>query len=170
MIAFISPFCVTRYSCNAGGGAHIRVTFQVDADGLLSVSAMEKSTGVQASIQVKPSYGLTENEIASMLTASMTHARDDISARKLAEQKVDGLRVLESLAGALAEDAALLSEDEQQAITAAQAALREAIAGSDAERIAEEIKQLDQVTQNFAAQRMDKSIRQALTGHSVDEV
>jgi len=166
----LARFALRGIPAMPAGGAHIRVTFQVDADGLLSVSAMEKSTGVQASIQVKPSYGLTENEIASMLTASMTHARDDISARKLAEQKVDGLRVLESLAGALAEDAALLSEDEQQAITAAQAALREAIAGSDAERIAEEIKQLDQVTQNFAAQRMDKSIRQALTGHSVDEV
>ncbi|WP_241649887.1 Fe-S protein assembly chaperone HscA [Rosenbergiella collisarenosi] len=166
----LARFALRGIPAMPAGGAHIRVTFQVDADGLLSVTAMEKSTGVEASIQVKPSYGLTENEIATMLTDSMTHARDDISARKLAEQKVDGLRVLESLAGALAEDAALLSQDEQQAINAAQTELRNAVAGSDAERIADGIKQLDQVTQNFAAQRMDKSIRQALTGHSVDEV
>lgn len=166
----LARFALRGIPAMPAGGAHIRVTFQVDADGLLSVSAMEKSTGVEASIQVKPSYGLTENEIATMLTDSMTHARDDISARKVAEQKVDGLRVLESLDGALAEDAALLSEEEQQAISSAQAALREALAGSDAQPIAEAIKQLDQVTQNFAAQRMDKSIRQALTGHSVDEV
>ncbi|WP_241592032.1 Fe-S protein assembly chaperone HscA [Rosenbergiella epipactidis] len=166
----LARFALRGIPAMPAGGAHIRVTFQVDADGLLSVSAMEKSTGVEASIQVKPSYGLTENEIATMLTDSMTHARDDISARKVAEQKVDGLRVLESLDGALAEDAALLSEEEQQAISSAQAALCEALAGSDAQPIAEAIKQLDQVTQNFAAQRMDKSIRQALTGHSVDEV
>ncbi|MBT0723822.1 Fe-S protein assembly chaperone HscA [Rosenbergiella sp. S61] len=166
----LARFALRGIPAMPAGGAHIRVTFQVDADGLLSVSAMEKSTGVEASIQVKPSYGLTENEIASMLTDSMTHARDDISARKLAEQKVDGLRVLESLDGALAEDAALLSEEEQQAISLAQKVLREAIAGSEAQPIAEAIKQLDQVTQNFAAQRMDKSIRRALTGHSVDEV
>jgi len=166
----LARFALRGIPAMPAGGAHIRVTFQVDADGLLSVSAMEKSTGVEASIQVKPSYGLTENEIATMLTDSMTHARDDISARKVAEQKVDGLRVLESLDGALAEDAALLSEEEQQAISLAQATLREALAGSDAQPIADAIKQLDQVTQNFAAQRMDKSIRQALTGHSVDEV
>ncbi len=166
----LARFALRGIPAMPAGGAHIRVTFQVDADGLLSVSAMEKSTGVEASIQVKPSYGLTENEIATMLTDSMTHARDDISARKLAEQKVDGLRVLESLEGALAEDASLLSEEEQQAISSAQAVLREALGGSDAQPIAEAIKQLDQVTQNFAAQRMDKSIRQALTGHSVDEV
>ncbi|WP_241569643.1 Fe-S protein assembly chaperone HscA [Rosenbergiella collisarenosi] len=166
----LARFALRGIPAMPAGGAHIRVTFQVDADGLLSVTAMEKSTGVEASIQVKPSYGLTENEIATMLTDSMTHARDDISARKLAEHKVDGLRVLESLAGALAEDAALISQDEQQAINAAQTELRNAVAGSDAERIADGIKQLDQVTQNFAAQRMDKSIRQALTGHSVDEV
>ncbi|WP_241608943.1 Fe-S protein assembly chaperone HscA [Rosenbergiella australiborealis] len=166
----LARFALRGIPAMPAGGAHIRVTFQVDADGLLSVSAMEKSTGVEASIQVKPSYGLTENEIATMLTDSMTHARDDISARKLAEQKVDGLRVLESLAGALAEDAALLSDNEQHAIHAAQNILRDALAGNDVESIAEAIKQLDQVTQNFAAQRMDKSIRQALTGHSVDEV
>lgn len=152
------------------GGAHIRVTFQVDADGLLSVTAMEKSTGVEASIQVKPSYGLTENEIATMITDSMTYARDDVAARKLAEQKVDGLRVLESLDGALKEDSALLSADELQQIRDAQDSLRVAVEGNDEALIAAGIKLLDQVTQEFAARRMDNSIRRALTGHSVDEV
>ncbi|QKJ88231.1 Chaperone protein HscA [Paramixta manurensis] len=152
------------------GGAHIRVTFQVDADGLLSVTAMEKSTGVEASIQVKPSYGLTENEIAGMITDSMTHAQQDISARMLAEQKVDGLRVLESLDGALAEDAGLLNDEERAAIGQAQQALRDAVAGEDTDTIAAAIKKLDKVTQDFAARRMDESIRRALAGHSVDEV
>ena len=152
------------------GGAHIRVTFQVDADGLLSVTAMEKSTGVEASIQVKPSYGLTENEIASMITDSMVWAQQDVAARKLAEQKVEGLRVLESLEGALAEDAALLSEAERHAIQQAQRQLQEAIRGDEADTISAAVKQLDKVTQDFAARRMDNSVRRALAGHSVDEV
>ncbi|AUX94414.1 Fe-S protein assembly chaperone HscA [Mixta gaviniae] len=152
------------------GGAHIRVTFQVDADGLLSVTAMEKSTGVEASIQVKPSYGLTENEIASMITDSMVWAQQDVAARKLAEQKVEGLRVLESLEGALAEDAALLSEAERHAIQQAQRQLQEAIRGDEADTISAAVKQLNKVTQDFAARRMDNSVRRALAGHSVDEV
>lgn len=152
------------------GGAHIRVTFQVDADGLLSVTAMEKSTGVEAAIQVKPSFDLNENEIAQMITDSISHAQGDIAARRLAEEKVDGLRVLESLQGALAEDAHLLSEQEAQAIAAAQAALRNALDGSDAVAISTAVKQLDKSTQDFAARRMDDSIRRALAGHSVDEV
>jgi molecular chaperone HscA len=152
------------------GGAHIRVTFQVDADGLLSVTAMEKSTGVEASIQVKPSYGLSDNEIAHMIKDSMTHASGDINARRLAEQRVDAARVLESLQGALAEDAALLSKEESDAITLAVAALQHAMQGEDPAAIEEAIKHVDEQTQEFAARRMDNSIRQALAGHSVDEV
>ncbi|RWR02982.1 chaperone protein HscA [[Pantoea] beijingensis] len=152
------------------GGAHIRVTFQVDADGLLSVTAMEKSTGIESSIQVKPSYGLTEGEIASMITDSMSNAQSDIQARMLAEQKVDGLRVLESVDGALAEDAQLLSHEELARIIEAQHKLRDSINGDDVNTIASAIKKLDNVTQDFAARRMDESIRRALAGHSVDEV
>ncbi|QHM72060.1 Fe-S protein assembly chaperone HscA [Mixta intestinalis] len=152
------------------GGAHIRVTFQVDADGLLSVTAMEKSTGVEASIQVKPSYGLTESEIASMITDSMDYAQQDVVARKLAEQRVEGLRVLESLEGALAEDASLLSAEELEAIQQAQRQLQDAIRGDEANTISAAVKQLDKVTQDFAARRMDNSVRRALAGHSVDEV
>ncbi|ARZ00190.1 Fe-S protein assembly chaperone HscA [Yersinia ruckeri] len=152
------------------GGAHIRVTFQVDADGLLSVSAMEKSTGVEASIQVKPSYGLSDDEIATMIKDSMANAKEDITARKLAEQQVDASRVLESLQGALAQDAALLSEQESVAIAAAVAVLQQSMLGSDPVAIETAVKSLDAQTQDFAARRMDASIRRALAGHSVDEV
>ncbi|WP_145564666.1 Fe-S protein assembly chaperone HscA [Yersinia aldovae] len=152
------------------GGAHIRVTFQVDADGLLSVTAMEKSTGVEASIQVKPSYGLSDDEIANMIKDSMANAQSDIGARKLAEQQVEASRVLESLQGALAEDAALLSEQESTAIAQAMAALQQQMQCTDPYAIEAAIKALDAQTQDFAARRMDASIRRALAGHSVDEV
>lgn len=151
-------------------GAHIRVTFQVDADGLLSVTAMEKSTGVEASIQVKPSYGLSDSEIAGMIKDSMANAQSDVGARKLAEQRVEAARVLESLQGALATDAALLSEAESQAIAAATQALQQAVQGENPAAIEDAIKTLDAQTQDFAARRMDASIRRALAGHSVDEV
>ncbi|UNH23275.1 Fe-S protein assembly chaperone HscA [Moellerella wisconsensis] len=152
------------------GGANIRVTFQVDADGLLSVSAMEKSTGVQASIQVKPSYGLTDQEIAGMIKDSMSNAQDDLTARRLAEQKVEAARVLESLTRALEQDAHLLSKEEQVAIDQAANNLIETVQGTDPVAIEHSIKLLDKQTQNFAARRMDDSIRQALSGHSVDEI
>ncbi|OAT35166.1 Fe-S protein assembly chaperone HscA [Proteus myxofaciens] len=154
----------------AAGGAHIRVTFQVDADGLLSVSAMEKSTGVEASVQVKPSYGLSDNEIANMLKSSMENAQEDLQARRLAEQKVEAARVLESLTAALQEDAHLLNEDEKKAIDNVVNTLIESVEGTDAVAIENAIKQLDKQTQEFAARRMDSSIRQALAGHSVDEI
>ncbi|MEE3663129.1 Fe-S protein assembly chaperone HscA [Brenneria sp. g21c3] len=152
------------------GGAHIRVTFQVDADGLLSVTAMEKSTGVEASIQVKPSYGLNDTEIAAMIQDSMLNAQQDVGARMLAEQKVEAARVLESLQNALAADADLLTADEQAAIAAASEHLQRVMAGTDVAAMEAAIKILDQQTQGFAARRMDSSIRRALAGHSVDEV
>ncbi|QAV22090.1 Fe-S protein assembly chaperone HscA [Proteus hauseri] len=154
----------------AAGGAHIRVTFQVDADGLLSVSAMEKSTGVEASVQVKPSYGLSDTEIAKMIQSSMENAQEDLQARRLAEQKVEAARVLESLTAALEEDAHLLSEDEKTAIDKIVDTLIESVEGTDPVAIENAIKQLDKQTQDFAARRMDSSIRQALAGHSVDEI
>ncbi|MCC8375325.1 MULTISPECIES: Fe-S protein assembly chaperone HscA [Photorhabdus] len=152
------------------GGAHIRVTFQVDADGLLNVSALEKSTGVEASIQVKPSYGLSDEEIARMIKDSMANAQEDISARQLAEQKVEAARVLESVTSALEKDADLLNEQEQAAIDAAVETLIKSVQGNDPEIIENAIKQLDKQTQEFAARRMDSSIRRALAGHSVDEI
>ncbi|WP_350306167.1 Fe-S protein assembly chaperone HscA [Photorhabdus viridis] len=152
------------------GGAHIRVTFQVDADGLLSVSALEKSTGVEASIQVKPSYGLSDEEIARMIKDSMANAQEDINARKLAEQKVEAARVLESVTSALEKDADLLNEQEHAAIDTAVETLIKSVQGSDPEVIENAIKQLDKQTQEFAARRMDSSVRRALAGHSVDEI
>lgn len=154
----------------AAGGAHIRVTFQVDADGLLSVSAMEKSTGVEASVQVKPSYGLSDTDIAKMIQSSMENAQEDLQARRLAEQKVEAARVLESLTAALEEDAHLLNEDEKIAIDKVVDTLIESVEGTDPVAIENAIKLLDKQTQDFAARRMDSSIRQALAGHSVDEI
>ncbi|NBD01405.1 Fe-S protein assembly chaperone HscA [Atlantibacter hermannii] len=166
----LARFALRGIPAMPAGGAHIRVTFQVDADGLLSVSAMEKSTGVEASIQVKPSYGLTDDEIATMIKDSMSFAEQDVKARMLAEQKVEAARVLESLAGALATDAALLSAAERQVIDEAAAVLAQAAQGDDVDAIENAIKNVDKQTQEFAARRMDASVRQALKGHSVDEV
>ncbi|WP_312581863.1 Fe-S protein assembly chaperone HscA [Atlantibacter hermannii] len=166
----LARFALRGIPAMPAGGAHIRVTFQVDADGLLSVSAMEKSTGVEASIQVKPSYGLTDDEIATMIKDSMSFAEQDVKARMLAEQKVEAARVLESLAGALATDTALLSAAERQVIDEAAAALAQAAEGDNVDAIENAIKNVDKQTQEFAARRMDASVRQALKGHSVDEV
>ncbi|MCS2155317.1 Fe-S protein assembly chaperone HscA [Scandinavium goeteborgense] len=166
----LARFALRGIPAMPAGGAHIRVTFQVDADGLLSVTAMEKSTGVEASIQVKPSYGLSDNEIATMIKDSMSFAEHDVQARMLAEQKVEAARVLESLNSALAADAALLSIEERQAIDDGVSVLQKAAVGDDADAIKEAIKNIDTQTQEFAARRMDQSVRKALKGQSVDEV
>ncbi|KAA1046395.1 Fe-S protein assembly chaperone HscA [Pseudocitrobacter sp. 73] len=166
----LARFALRGIPALPAGGAHIRVTFQVDADGLLSVTAMEKSTGVESSIQVKPSYGLTDGEIATMIQDSMSYAEHDVKARMLAEQKVEAARVLESLTGALAADAALLSAAERQVIDEAAAHLSAVAEGNDTDAIEQAIKNVDKQTQEFAARRMDKSVRAALKGQSVDEV
>ena len=152
------------------GGAHIRVTFQVDADGLLSVSAMEKSTGVQANIQVKPSYGLTDDQVAQMISGSMQYARQDMQQRLLREQQVEAERVLEAVSAALATDAALLNEHELATIREALRQLAEVKQQGDTAAIKAAIEHTNQLTDDFAARRMDKSIRLALQGHKVDEV
>ncbi|HAV1509746.1 Fe-S protein assembly chaperone HscA [Vibrio parahaemolyticus] len=155
----------------AAGAAHIRVTYQVDADGLLSVTAMEKSTGVQSEIQVKPSYGLSDNEVANMLRDSMTHAKEDMQARALAEQRVEAARVIEGLIAAMQADGdELLSEQEKQDLLKAIEALIELRNGDDANAIEQGIKDTDKASQDFASRRMDKSIRAALSGQSVDDI
>ncbi|MEI6860600.1 MAG: Fe-S protein assembly chaperone HscA [Shewanella sp.] len=154
----------------AAGAAHIRVTFQVDADGLLSVTAMEKSTGVKSSIQVKPSFGLTDMEIATMLKDSMENAKEDISRRMLVEQQVEAARVLETLTAALTKDAELLSKDEHTIIEKNMANLAQVAALNDTDVIEKAIATLDACTQDFASKLMDNSIRQALTGQSVDSI
>lgn len=152
------------------GAARIRVTFQVDADGLLEVSAREESTGVQAHITVKPSYGLTDDEVASMLVAGMSNADVDARERALREQQVELRRLLESVQAALAVDADLLSAQEltlvQECLVQAQAQLQ--VQDIDAVRQAEQA--LSAATDEFAARRMDRSIRAALSGKSLDEL
>lgn len=153
------------------GAAHIRVTYQVDADGLLSVTAMEKSTGVQSHIQVKPSYGLSDYEVANMLKDSMTFAKEDMQARALAEQQVEADRVIEGLVVALNNDGdTLLSKEEQAEILQAVEALITVRQGTDTQAIEDGIKHADEASQEFAARRMDASIRAALAGQSIDEV
>tara|TARA_R110002153_G_scaffold46985_2_gene132761 strand:- start:1580 stop:3442 length:1863 start_codon:yes stop_codon:yes gene_type:complete len=155
----------------AAGAAHIRVTFQVDADGLLNVSAMEKSSGVQAEIQVKPSYGLEDSEIAEMLKASMDYADEDMQARMLKEQQVEASRVQENLQAAMdADGQALLETVEKQAIEMALVNLSELAKGNDKEAIKAAIEQVDKLSQAFAQRRMDQSIKSAFSGQSVDRI
>lgn len=153
------------------GAAHIRVTFQVDADGLLNVTAMEKSSGVQANIEVKPTYGLDEQKIASMLTSSMQNAKQDMQARMLKEQQVEASRVEEALRAALAQDGQeLLSTAEIQNIDEGLNQLLKIAKENDVEAIKQAIEKVDAASQDFAARRMDKSINMALTGQSVDQI
>lgn len=154
----------------AAGAAHIRVTFQVDADGLLSVTAMEKSTGVQSSIQVKPSYGLEEEEILTMLQASVENAEDDVQARRLAEQRVEAERIIESLGNALQQDKALLQQADFNKLAGELETLAQLAKQDDADAIKVQIEKIDAASQEFAAARMDHSIRKALQGQQVDEI
>ncbi|PHI36725.1 Fe-S protein assembly chaperone HscA [Pseudoalteromonas sp. GCY] len=155
----------------AAGAAHIRVTFRVDADGLLSVSAEEKSTGVQAEIQVKPSFGLSDDQVAQMLKDSMSNAKEDMSARMLKEQQVEALRVLEALEASLATDGHLLAEDELNTLRGAMTELAQIRESADnPEQIKKAIEEVDQASSDFASRRMDQSIKKALQGQSVDEV
>lgn len=166
----LGRFTLTDIPPMAAGAAHIRVTFQVDADGLLSVSAMEKTTGVNASIQVKPSYGLADDQIANMLKDSISHAQSDIDARMLKEQQVEAARILENMQSALDADGDLLSDNERQAIDSAMAGVASSAQGNDAKAIEEAIEQLDHASADFAAKRMDHSIRQALKGQNIDRI
>jgi len=152
------------------GAARIRVTFQVDADGLLNVSAREQVSGVEARIEVKPSYGLTDSEIERMLRDSIVHAQDDVQARNLREQQVEADRVLESVQAALAADGErLLDAGERARISTALEALRDRRNGPDPAGIKQAIADVDLATRDFAMRRMDESVRAALAGHRVDE-
>lgn len=152
------------------GAARIRVSFQVDADGLLSVSAREMSSGVEASVLVKPSYGLSDDEIAGMLQAGVERAGDDMVARALREQQVEADRVIEATEHALEKDGALLSASERSEIEAVLGSLREVRNGTDHRAVKAGIDALARATDEFAARRMDSSIRSALTGHKIDEI
>ncbi|WP_313499361.1 Fe-S protein assembly chaperone HscA [Stutzerimonas nitrititolerans] len=153
------------------GAAKIRVTFQVDADGLLSVSARELASGVESSIQVKPSYGLTDGEIARMLEDSFHKAGEDKAARALREQIVDAQRLLEAVEAALAADGErLLDEEERLAIDVQMQALRELLGSQDGVAIERQIKRLSQITDAFAARRLDSTVKAALAGRRLNDI
>ncbi len=153
----------------AAGAARIRVTFQVDADGLLSVTAREQTSGIESSVQVKPSYGLSDDEIVTMIQDSMDHAREDMDARNLREQLVEADRVIEALMVALQADGdTLLSTDERQKINQAIANVEAAKSQSDWHLVKDTLSTLNRESTEFAARRMNASIQQALSGKQVD--
>ena len=152
------------------GAARIRVTFQVDADGLLSVSAREATTGVEAAVAVKPSYGLSDGEIAQMLQDSVAHSGDDAQARALNEQRVEASRMQEAVTAALAADSDLLTPAELADISAALAALVQVASGSDRGAITTAIERVNKITEPFAARRMDRSIHQAFMGRKLEDM
>jgi molecular chaperone HscA len=154
----------------AAGAARIRVTFTVDADGLLSVAAKELTSGVEASIDVKPAYGLSDEQIAAMLQDSFATAQQDMQARALVEARVDADRLLLATNSALAADGDLLKADERTAIDSLMAALRETAKGDDAAAIEAAIDALAKGTEGFAAERMNRGIQQALAGKKLEEV
>ena len=153
------------------GAARIRVSFQVDADGLLNVSAREEITGVQSSITVKPSFGLSDEEIAGMLQSSFSNAAEDKLARQLAEERLGAWQLLEGLKSALSADGeALLSAEEREAIAAQMTDLQNLVEGQDADAIHTQTERLGRLSEAFASRRMDKSIQKALTGVSLDSL
>src|SRR4029453_12371837 len=150
------------------GAARIRVTFNVDADGLLDVSAREETTGIEATITIKPSYGLTDAEIAQMLKDSFAHAADDMQARALAEAQVEADQMVAATQAALVADGELLDEDQREAITTEPARLAQARSGSDHLALRAAVEAVNRATEEFAARRMDRTVARALTGKRVD--
>ena len=167
----LARFELTGIPPMVAGAAKIEVMFNVDADGLLSVSARETSTGTQASVEVKPSYGLTDEEITSMLQASFEHATEDANQRSLMEARVESGRVIEALGNALAEDgAALLMESDIQALQQAIEKLGSLSEGEDHLAISEGTELLGRASEEFASLRMDAAVRKALAGRNIEEV
>jgi molecular chaperone HscA len=167
----LARFTLTDIPPMVAGAARIRVTFSVDADGLLHVEAEEQSQGVKASVEVKPSYGLSDDEIMTMLKSSIDHAGDDMQARRLAEQKVEAARVIEALTAALASDAdELLNNEERAGVDRQLDALKQAAENStDAEAVKDAIKALESHCEFYVERRMNSGIRKAMAGHKVDE-
>ena len=165
----LGKFALHDIPAMVAGSARIRVTFQVDADGLLSVSAREETSGIESSIEVKPSYGLTDNEIETMLRDSIENAEDDVGARMLREQQVEADRVLEALEAALADDGELLNAEERKEIDITAEKLSALSKSSDLRAIKDAIAEVDKVAAVFVARRMDGNIKKALAGHNVNE-
>jgi len=166
----LARFELRGFPPQVAGAVRIRVTFQVDADGLLIVSAREENSGIEASIDVKPSYGLNDAEIESMLRDSIEHAEDDMQLRSLREQQVEADRVLEALDAALATDGdQLLSEEEKSRIKTARQQLASVRSDSEVDKIKQAIKQLESACEDYVARRMNTNIKIAMQGHSIDE-
>jgi molecular chaperone HscA len=165
----LAHFELRGFPPQVAGAPRIRVTFQVDADGLLSVHAREENSGTEASVDVKPSYGLTDEEIETMLRSSMEHAEEDMLARTLREEQVEAERVVEALDSAIKADGELLKEDELKSILARREQLVEARAGDDPALIKQAITELETACEDFVARRMNTSIRKAMKGHSIGE-
>ena len=166
----LARFELRGFPALVAGAARIRVTFQVDADGLLSVSACETGSGVQASVIVKPSYGLTDEQVAAMLKDGFAHAEGDMAARSLREARVDAERLVLATRAALAIDGALLDAAERQSVEALLAGASASTAADDAAAIEAAVAALTAGTEDFAARRMNQSIRQALAGRRLEDV
>lgn len=165
----LATFDLTNIPPMVAGAAHIKVTFQVDADGLLSVSAEEEGSGAHASVEVKPSYGLTDTEIETMLKDSFAHAEDDMRTRQLAEQQVEADRVLEALKSALDKDGELLTAQEFANIERSKSKLVKARKSDDGELILQAIKDLENESEEFVARRMNHSVQKVMKGHRPEE-
>ncbi|MBN4063529.1 Hsp70 family protein, partial [Cardiobacterium sp. AH-315-I02] len=170
----LARFELRGFPPQVAGAARIRVTFQVDADGLLIVSAREENSGIEASVDVKPSYGLSDAEVEAMLRESIEHAEDDMVLRSLREQQVEAIRVLEALDSAMAADgeqllSSILSAQEKTEIMSARQSLFELKSDSNKDNIKRAIKKLEATCENYVAQRMNSNIKIAMQGHSVDE-
>jgi molecular chaperone HscA len=152
------------------GAARVRVTFEVDADGLLSVSAKEKTTGAEAFVTVRPSYGLGDADIERMLRDSYQHAREDMHARALNEHRVDAQRLIDAVRGGLQEDGSLLSTGEVKSIEEKVQNLENLVRGNNAKAIKQSSDALNKATEEFAARRMDASVRRALTGRNLSSL
>jgi len=166
----LARFNLTGIPAMAAGAAHIRVTFQVDADGLLTVSAGEDTSGIETKVEVKPSYGLSEEEMSTMLYDSMKHAKDDMELRLLTEARVEAERAMLAVRAALQADCSLLSVEEREDIGEQMDNVIDTIKGSDRDAINAAAENLDKATRIFAEKRMDKGIRDALTGVSMDRL
>ena len=167
----LAKFALKGIPPMVAGAARIKVTFQVDADGLLNVEAEEETTGVKAGVEVKPSYGLTDSEIEGMIRASMDNAQADMEARKLREQKVEADRTLEALDSAMASDAeTMLSAEEIKTLLQARGELEQTKESSEsAEDVKAAIKNMEKVAEFYVARRMDDNVKTAMAGHSVDD-
>lgn len=167
----LAQFELRGFPPMVAGAARIRVTYQVDADGLMSVTAQETTSGVTADIVVKPSYGLTDTEIEAMLRASMEHAREDIGLRMLKEQQVEARRVIEAVDAALSKDGEkLLGQTELTQIQTSRDDLEAAVETASADELKNLIKAVEDVSETYVARRMNASVKQALAGKNIDEV